>query len=335
MLKHLSVLLVVVLLTGRGALTAAAGQLAPPRVEFTGGTVTVLAQNARAADLLQEWSREGNVEVTGTDLLSERRVTLNLVGVPENEALEAVVGPGYSFMGAVKKTLASGTSRFSRIVVKVAASVTPEPLPSSSAPPEARFAYPKLGHAVSANDVLLTDAPTRSPSMAGTMPDPEAVFDYTAPQAGKLRDLRGELTGAVGAARPDVSSSLQDPEAVFEYSIPRRVQEALSRRETPASTTTTGTTLVEPRGDPETRFAYFQPAKAAPPKRTDPTAGVPDPEPLLALPGEEVTLTIPSAIQASKPPRAADGAGRQDARRRSAAATATNGIPRGRANAGR
>jgi hypothetical protein len=243
--KHAHLVAVAAILYGASA--SAAGQTTQARVEFAGGTVTIVAEDTAATDLLQLWAVAGKTEVKRPDPLSQRRVSLNLVGVPEDEALEAVLGQAYAFMGRLKQGAVEGTSRFSQITVTPRGPHQRDPGNSPALPPEARFAYTPPGHTLSTPDVQLTGALPVS-RVTGGAGDPETWMEYSGPQAAKLRDPRGEMTGAVGTFRPNLPSQTREPETLFEYSIPRRAQEALARPDVVRS----------------------QPTKAAPPGPLDP-----------------------------------------------------------------
>jgi hypothetical protein len=218
---QLSLLFVAALMTME---TVVAAQPVPSRVVFAGGTVTVMADDVRASDLLVEWARTGNVEIQGADLLTGRRITVNVNAVSEDEALLAVIGDAFSFAGVMRDPV-EGASRYARLILRPSG-VTAPSATSTSGPPEARYSYGPPPHAVSTTDILLTDAAPRSPTFAAPAIDPEARYDYGPP--GRSYDPRVEATAPGVVAGPTRSSADRDPEAQFEYSLPRRMPELLA-----------------------------------------------------------------------------------------------------------
>lgn len=232
------------------------------RVRFSGGTVTVVADNAPAAELLAEWGGSG-AEVLGGEQLAERRVTLNLVNVPEEQALQAILGPDFSF-GATQGPAGPG-SRFARIVVLKAFRNPVKAQPDEHAPPEARFSYIAPAHAVSTGDVFLSDVVPVPPMRVGPMPDPETLFDYVGPQKTKLKFPGSEAAGGAQIERNTAGPTVE-PESRFGYFMSSKAlpptKPAASPAKVPAAEEPAA--APEPRTQVEPTAARPKPASATP-----------------------------------------------------------------------
>jgi hypothetical protein len=213
-------------------LAAASAAGAEPRqgsvlVSFADGHVTVVATDARAADVLAEWSRVGRTEIIGLDRLSGRRLTLTLKSVDEGAAIEEILGSGYGFAATIK-TVPDGTaSRFTRLVVG-----------GSTAPPPA-------------------DSTRRAQ-------EPESIYDYGTPRKAGPPSADSDLAAGLAMTKDlPAGTPPSQPERIFEYYTPIRVIEALSRPQPVVIIPEPGT---PPPAfvDPELRFQYYVPGKAAP-----------------------------------------------------------------------
>jgi hypothetical protein len=292
-------LAVAILLAAR----AGSAQGVPPSVQFAGAAVSVVAEDARASDVLKAWASQGGVRIDGVEQLEGRRITVKVVSVDEDAALRAVIGPDYEMVQQARITPVDGASRFVSIAIRAHAPAAVPTSPSSTSP-EARFSYTQPSHAISTTDIILTDAKPRSPDVPAPSLDPESRFDYGDPARNKFSNVPDELRGGVNG-RPPAASRPRDPEAEYDYTISRRAQELAARHTSAAPVTNTpGPLPVQSPRDPETRFAYFHSAKAsapldvtlAPAKHDDD-----DPDlqlsyaPLLVLPGTPVAVTLPAA----------------------------------------
>jgi hypothetical protein len=233
------------------------------RLEFAGTVVTVVADHARAADVLTEWARVGHTEVIGADLLSDRTITLNLTRVDEQDALAEIVGAGFGFIGPLKEKPATGTSRFSQIIVS-AAKPGRVPAGPSANEPESKYSYPSPAHVFAGGET----APVNTRPAGGTTFVPETVFDYIAPQVEKSVDPGANPEAPAVAVRPTGATS-GDPEVLFEYSMPKQYEPPPGTRAgSRAPARTDGD-----RVDPESRFDYFRSGKTfEPPKKASPEA---------------------------------------------------------------
>ena len=107
------------------ALALAAGDArAASIVELTirDGRVWLVSHDATTQEILAEWGRVGQTTVVGADRASDTRVTLELSGVPEPQALDVLLRSASGFVArrradASPPLHAAGQSRFDRIVV--------------------------------------------------------------------------------------------------------------------------------------------------------------------------------------------------------------------------
>lgn len=222
-------------------LAAAAVATAEPRqssilVSFADGHVTVVATGASAADILAEWGRVGKTEIIGLDRLSGRHLMLTLKGVDESAAIEEILGSGYGFAASVKTVHDGTVSRFTRLVV--GGSTAPAP-----------------------------DDHTRH------TPDPESVYQYSQPTKAGPPAADGDLAAGLAATRDlPAGTPPSEPERTYQYFTPVRVTEALSRPQ-PVVNVPDPAVPAPVYVDPETRFQYYVPGKAAPKPPPPPKKG--------------------------------------------------------------
>ena len=106
------------------ATASAAAAQQPVQLQFQDGRVTLRAQNAPIRTILAEWARLGGATIVNGDRIAGPPVTLELVGVPERQALDIVLRNVAGYLLAPRRAGATGASTFDRIVV----------LPTSAAP---------------------------------------------------------------------------------------------------------------------------------------------------------------------------------------------------------
>jgi hypothetical protein len=88
------------------------------KIEFTGGRVTLMAQNAPARVVLAEWARLGGTKIVNGDQVTGAPMTLELVDIPERKALEILLRnvPGY-IVSARQSPGVGGASAFDRVMI--------------------------------------------------------------------------------------------------------------------------------------------------------------------------------------------------------------------------
>jgi len=102
-------------------------------LQFDNGQVTLSAQNAPVRAILQEWARLGGATIVNGDRVTGPPVTLELMGVPERQALDIVLRSVAGYIVAPRPVASRGVSTFDRIMI-LPTSVAPRaPAPAAAA----------------------------------------------------------------------------------------------------------------------------------------------------------------------------------------------------------
>jgi hypothetical protein len=105
-------------LTVAGILVAAAPSWAGDvQVSFSKGLVTIVAIEATPRQILMEWSRQGQVRIANLDRLSGGPVTLQMIGVPEAQALETLLRGTAGYVAAPRAEPMAAGSSYDRILL--------------------------------------------------------------------------------------------------------------------------------------------------------------------------------------------------------------------------
>lgn len=114
------------------ALPAGAGDL---KLEFRDGRVTLLARDVSVRQILAEWAKVGGTQIVNLERVSGVPVTLQLEGVSERQALEAILRSVAGYVAAPRRPEHPGRSIYDRILV-LAVSTPPavSARPASSPP---------------------------------------------------------------------------------------------------------------------------------------------------------------------------------------------------------
>jgi hypothetical protein len=114
-------------MTGRmvlaAVLLAAASQAAQAqavKVEFQMGKVNLVAKDASLRAILTEWARVGGTRLVNPERLTGGPLTLELVGVPERQALDILLRDVGGYILGPRPTLVMGVSAVDRLVVVTA-----------------------------------------------------------------------------------------------------------------------------------------------------------------------------------------------------------------------
>lgn len=107
------------------------------KITFHEGQVSVDAAGASPRAILAEWSKVGGTTIVNAERVAGAPLTLQLVNVPEAQALEIILRSVAGYMAA-SRGLGPGASRYDRIMVMptstpaapVAAPATPRPVPT-------------------------------------------------------------------------------------------------------------------------------------------------------------------------------------------------------------
>ena len=179
---------------------AAAGEV---QVRLDRGRVTLVAAEARLAEVLAAWSRAGGTRFVGAEALGDELVTLHLVEVDEAAAMRILLSAAAGYVAAARRAPGPGGSRYDRVKILAPSGRGPR-LPAGPSPSSApRFdpvsAGGLPGSALPAADLQrLLDAvagrPTPVPPEEGAGEAPAAGADArpgTAPFPGMTVDPGG------------------------------------------------------------------------------------------------------------------------------------------------
>ena len=200
--------------------------LADVQLTMREGRVRLIAKDATVRQILTEWARVGQTKIVNAERIPGGPVTLELIDVPEQQALDVLLRTISGYLVAPRAGALVNTSVFDRIVV-MPTSVAPS-APVSSAP--ATFTQPTFLQRPPTSDDE-DDRP--SPNLPGLNRAP--VFVVPPPPATNVPMSPQQLPG-LGVGQPQV------PPQVFPQVPPRlrgrcnsrcnfRVTSALSRAE--------------------------------------------------------------------------------------------------------
>jgi hypothetical protein len=94
------------------------------KLTLQNGRATVIAQDVPLRQILEEWARVGGTRIMNADKVAGAPVTLQLVNVPEAQALDTLLRSVAGYMAAPRPAGVMGASVFDRIMI----------LPTSHAP---------------------------------------------------------------------------------------------------------------------------------------------------------------------------------------------------------
>src|SRR5512139_992713 len=118
------------------------------RLSIADGRVNLVARDATLREILLEWERVGGTRIVNRDRVPGTRLTLELNGVTESEALTTLLRPIAGYMASRRVGPEGGASAFSRIVL-MTAMATPAPYastaPAQSGGPAAMGSQPGMG----------------------------------------------------------------------------------------------------------------------------------------------------------------------------------------------
>ena len=113
MLKSLRCV-VLAAMTAGVASPAVAGELT---VTMSNGRVSIIAHDVPVRQILAEWARIGNTRMINSEKLGGGPVTLQLVDVPEKEALDILLRSAAGYMTAPRPTGVVGASLYDRVII--------------------------------------------------------------------------------------------------------------------------------------------------------------------------------------------------------------------------
>ncbi len=217
------ILLAAVLLT----VACLSAQAQTVKVEFLMGKVNLVAQDASLRAILNEWSRVGGTRLVNPERLAGGPVTLELVGVPERQALDILLRDVGGYILGPRATLVAGVSSFDRLVVVTAVAGRPAPpgpsFPTPRPAPQLGRVNTPIEREPTVDDVSLDandddqDTPERLDPGSRVRPGAPVLNPGLPPLPRPLepapepaRPMPGNPFGAVqGAARPGAITPVQ------------------------------------------------------------------------------------------------------------------------------
>jgi hypothetical protein len=121
------------------ALPAFAGEL---KLTMQGGRVTVVADNVPVRQILQEWARVGQTRIVNAEKLSGPNITIQLIDMPEREALDILLRSANGYIAAPRTTPLANAAVYDRITIFM--STARPPAQVASAPPPPTFQRPAI-----------------------------------------------------------------------------------------------------------------------------------------------------------------------------------------------
>ena len=109
----------------------------PVELQFDAGLVTLSAQNVPVRTILAEWARLGGATIVNGDRVVGPPVTIELNGVPEQQALGIILRSVAGYVLAPRRSGSNSASAFDRILILAtsAAPRNPPPPPVASSAP--------------------------------------------------------------------------------------------------------------------------------------------------------------------------------------------------------
>jgi hypothetical protein len=121
--------------------SASAGDLT---IKIAGGKATVIAKDVTLREILAEWARVGNTRIVNGDKLAGGPISMELVDVPEKEALDILLRSAAGYMTGPRPAGVAGASLYDRVMIL--ATSRPPASTGVSAPPSPfnRTAIPQM-----------------------------------------------------------------------------------------------------------------------------------------------------------------------------------------------
>jgi hypothetical protein len=195
------------------------------KIAFRDGRVSIEAANATPRQILSEWARLGGVSVTNLDRLGGDPVSVQLVDVPEAQAIETLLRGTAGFIAALRTTGAPAAgSEYEKILLlpglapppTVASAPAPAPTRPSDAPTRGRSFGGRGFQDETGADIGFGAGPAQGPRggrrtevAQGNAPEaPDRGPAWTFPSSGSATP-----SGAAGTMDPAVPSAPALPPA--------------------------------------------------------------------------------------------------------------------------
>jgi hypothetical protein len=194
-------------------------------LEFHDGRVKLIAENVPVGRILAEWTRLGGTKIVHGERIPGAPVTLQLIDIPEAQALGVVLRGAAGYMVAARETGSTGASVFDRILVLPTTVRAPS---AASLPPPAAQQAPQFDEPFQPDDGPEPDLPgppagapsnripPRGRVQTGLIPQQGAAQPQPVPEPEASPDAGTSQTGPTssnpfgtmpGSARPGVISA--------------------------------------------------------------------------------------------------------------------------------
>ncbi len=170
------------------AIPATAGEL---KLSINSGRVTLIATDVPLTQVLQEWARVGHTRFVNAERLGGPPVTVQLVNVPEKEALDIILHSASGYVAAPRAQLVADSSLYDRIMI-MPTSAAPAALPvttTAAAPPT--FQRPQMPTPIDDDDEpVMVNVPPPGPQT----PNSPAPFATVRPELSQPGGMPGPPT---------------------------------------------------------------------------------------------------------------------------------------------
>ena len=186
------------------------------KLSLTNGRVTIIADDVPVRQILAEWARVGRTTVVNAEKLAGPSVTLQLIDVPEAQALETLLRSASGYVVAQRAAFVPGASAYDRILIlptsrapatsanpappafNQPARPMPQPMPDDDDPADAPVVMPP-GMAPQPGPANVSPNPGFQPNQPAGMPNNQPM---TSPRPGILPANPGGPGGPGGPPNP-------------------------------------------------------------------------------------------------------------------------------------
>ena len=181
------------------------------QVTMHNGVVSLTAKDATVRQILAEWARVGQTKIVNAEGIAGGPMTLQLINVPEEQALDIILRSVSGYLAAPRATIVANASRFDRIVVMPASAVVPvsaRPPAASSPPafPQARGPQPSLND--DSDDLPSPNSPPPAPPLSQR---PPVFTTFPPPAAVPQPQPQGDGLGATALSTPSNLPTVSAP----------------------------------------------------------------------------------------------------------------------------
>jgi hypothetical protein len=120
--------------------TAAAASAGELSVKIANGRATVIAKDVPLRQILAEWAKVGDTKLVGAERVTGGPVTLELVDVPEKEALDILLRTAAGYIVAPRPANVAGASQYDRVIIMA----TSRPPAATATMPPPAFGRPAV-----------------------------------------------------------------------------------------------------------------------------------------------------------------------------------------------